>query len=366
MKIIRWIFLFINFIFIIFALLAFWSSSLSPEKLIIPAYFALIFPITLTVNVIFIVFWMIFKKWYFLFSLLLLVCSYPKLKVIFPVNLNTGTTEITDDGFSMLTYNTWMMGGIKKHTDKSPNKVIQHILNSDADIVCLQEFSVATNYLTHEDVLNIFKKYPHKHIYYKNKRTHRKSGIATFSKYPIIKKDLVDFPSQQNSAIFSDIVIGKDTIRLINCHLESNQLTEKDKAMPADLRKNFDAENLSNVTLHLSRKLGAAYKARAKQADVVAQYVKKSPYKTMVCGDFNDVPLSYSYTKIKGNMQDVFETLGFGFGNTFHENFYNFRIDYVFCDQNFIPLQMQREKVKYSDHYPLMCKLKINKNEITN
>ncbi len=340
--------------------MAFWGSSLSPEKFIIPAYFALIFPIILFVNFIFVIIWIIFRKWYFLLSLIFILLSYPKIKSVFPVNIFPKTQETADNSFTVMTYNTWMMGSMKKHTEKSPKNVIQYILDNDADIICMQEFSVATNFLTQEDIADIFRKYPHKHIYYKNNRKNRKSGIATFSRYPIIKKETIDYPSQQNAAIFSDIVIGNDTIRLINCHLESNLLTEKDKAIPMELRKNFDAETLSNVTVHLSRKLGTAYKTRAKQAEIVAGYVEKSPYKVMLCGDFNDVPLSYSYTKIKGNMKDAFETLGFGIGNTFHENFYNFRIDYIFYDQNFIPLHFQRDKVKYSDHYPLICKMKIN------
>lgn len=339
--------------------MAFWGSSLSPEKFAIPAYFALVFPIILFFNIGFVILWLIFRKWYFLFSLALLVLAYPKIKIAFPINIKTEVKEVSANTFSIMTYNTMYLGRQRKHTEKSPNKVIQHILDNDADIVCLQEFIVAANGLTEENVTKALKKYPYKHIYYKNKGKSQKSGVATFSKYPIIKKENLDIPSRVNSAVFSDIVIGKDTIRLINCHLESNKLTEKDKSMPSNLRKNFDVESFSNVTLHLSRKLGTAYKTRAKQADVIAGCVKKSPYKVMVCGDFNDVPLSYAYTKIRGNLQDAFETMGFGVGTTFHENFYNFRIDYILYDQNFIPLQFEREKVDYSDHYPLTCTLKI-------
>ena len=359
MKIIRWIFLVINFFFIFCALMAFWGSALSPEKFVVPAYFALIFPIVLFFNIGFVFLWMIFRKWYFLFSLVLLLFSSPKIKTVFPISIKSEAKEISDDSFSLFTYNTWALGRMEKHTEKSPNKVIQHIVNSDADIVCLQEFSVSPNFLTEAAVIKALKKYPYRHICYKRKRSYNDFGVATFSKYPIIKKETVDFPSNINSAIFSDIVIGKDTIRLINCHLESNRLTEQDKAMPANLRKKFDMENLSNVTMHLSRKLGAAYKIRAKQADMVAEYIENSPYKLIVCGDFNDVPLSYSYTKIRGNLQDAFETLECGIGATFHEKFYKFRIDYVLYDQNFIPLQFKREKVDYSDHYPLTCRLKI-------
>ena len=342
-------------------LMVFAGSNISPENALLPAYFTLVFPTILLANLFFIIFWIAFKKWYFLFSFVLLVLSYPWYKDAFPMNFNKKAKEIPAESFTLLTYNTWVMGQYKKHTKDSPNQVIQFVLDSDADIVCLQEFHVADkNFITHDEMTRIFKKYPYQHIYYKNKKTNRKSGIATFSKYPIIKKENIEYDSRQNASIYSDIIIKNDTVRLINCHLESNNLTEKDKAMPAELRKNFDTENISSTAVYLSKKLGTAYKKRASQADTISDIIKKSPYKVLVCGDFNDVPLSYTYTTVKGDLSDAFTTFGLGFGSTFHENLYNFRIDYIFYDQNFIPLQFKMNKVKYSDHYPLLCNIKTN------
>lgn len=365
MKLIRLIFLAINFAAIVCMLMVFIGSNVSPDTALLPAYFTLIFPIILLINIFFIVFWIVLKKWHFVYSFLLLILSYPFYKDAFPINFNNKEIkEVSDESFSLLTYNTWVMGQYKKHTKENPNEVIQFVLNTDADVVCLQEFHVSDkNFITHNEMIRVFKKYPYHHIYYKNKKTNRKSGIATFSKYPIIKKEDIEYDSDQNASIYSDIVIKNDTVRLINCHLESNKLTEKDKALPAELRKNFDAENISNTALYLSKKLGVAYKKRAHQADVISDIIKKSPHKVLVCGDFNDVPLSYAYSTIKNDLSDIFTKFGCGFGNTFHEKLYNFRIDYIFYDQNFIPLHFYMDKVKYSDHYPLLCRFRI-KNKL--
>lgn len=364
MKLIRSIFFIINFFAVFCLVMVLAGRVISPEKFVLPAYFTLIFPFILVLNAFFVMLWVALRKWHFLLSSLFLIFSYPLYKPAIPLHINKQVKELPEGSFSLMSYNTWMLGKYQKHTKDNPNNVIKHILDTDADIVCMQEFNVATdNFITHEEMINIFKKYPYKHIYYKNKKTNRKSGIATFSKFPIIKQQTIEIESGQNSAIYSDIIIKGDTVRLINCHLESNNLTERDKAMPMELRKNFDAENLSNVAGHLSRKLGNAYKTRARQADMIAGVAEQSPYKTIVCGDFNDVPLSYTYTTIKGEMTDVFSALGFGFGSSFHENLYKFRIDYMFCDQNFIPLQYQMDKVKYSDHYPLLCSLKTKEKK---
>lgn len=355
-KLIHGIFLILNFIVIFCAIMTYLGSSISPEKFLLPAYFALIYPFIIFLNLAFVIFWLILKKWYLLFSLLLIIFSIPQIKTIMPLHAQNDKQE--EDGFTIMSYNTAMLGGYQKHTANNPNKVVQHILDTDPDIVCIQEFSVSNDkFITHEDIFKIFKKYPYKHIYYKSKKSYRQAGNATFSKYPMINRQTIEYTSKFNSAILSDIVIGKDTIRVINCHLESNKLTEKDKAMPMELRKKFDAENLSSVTLHLSRKLGTAYRTRAEQADTVHELIEKSPYKIIVCGDFNDVPLSYAYTKVKGELQDTFVELGFGLGNTFNERFYKFRIDYILCDKNMTPLEFTIDKVPYSDHYPIHCRL---------
>jgi len=254
-----------------------------------------------------------------------------------------------------MTYNTRAFGRMKVHTKDSPNPVIQYILDNDPDIFCIQEFVVTRNQ-TEADVARIFSRYPYRHVHFQGNRYW---GIATFSKFPIINRGVVDIPARVNSAIYSDIVIGADTIRVFNMHLESNRLTESDKAMPLELRNNFDIENLTHVTRHLAQKLGAAYRVRAQQADILAQYIRNSPHSVIVAGDMNDVPLSYSYTTIRGNMNDVFVSLGSGFGITFYENLYKFRIDYIFSDQNFVPLYFRRDRVKYSDHYPLTAVFEI-------
>lgn len=353
-KLIHGIFLIINIVAIICVLMTYIGGHVSPEKFLLPAFFALFFPVTVIVNIIFILFWLILKRWYFLLSLAAITLSFSLIKATFPIHATPTEEFSSTDHFTLMTYNSAMLGGYKKHTEENPNKVIQHILDSDPDIICIQEFATVSGskYITHQEVLNIFKAYPYKHIYYKNNKS-VKSGIATFSKYPMIKKETIDLNSQSNGAIYSDIVIRKDTIRLFNCHLESNKLTGQDKAMPLELRQKFDTENLSNITLHLSRKLGQAYRIRARQADIIHNEIQSSQHKVMVCGDFNDVPLSYSYTKIKGNLEDAFGEAGTGLGTTFNETVYRFRIDYILYDEIFSLQEIQRDKIEYSDHYPL-------------
>lgn len=352
-----------NIVVVLCLLVLLLGSVVSPVKILFPAYFALISPVILILNVAFVVFWMLARKWAFMFSLSVLLLSASQVKEIFPVNF--GVVSPSDDSLKsvhILSYNMMMSGKLEKHTRQKPNKVIQYILDADADIVCLQEFMVSkrSEYLTKADMLRIFRKYPYKHICYVKSRTFKQNGIATMSKFPILNKQRINFRSKSNISIFSDININGTIIRVVNNHLESNRITENDKGMSFRLKDNFDAENLKDVTLHFSRKLGVAYRLRASQADMVSQSITESPYKVLVCGDFNDVPTSYAYTRVKGNLKDAFSETGTGFGWTFPQHYYGFRIDYVLYDSTaFKPLKLYMDKVTYSDHYPVLCDLQL-------
>ena len=360
--ILKWLMMSSNILVALLLLITLSGSVISPDKFIFPAYFSLTFPLVVILNVGFVLFWLLVRNWSFLISLSLLFFSATQINDTFPIHFGKTQTEIATQPIRILTYNTMMSGKLRKHTANKPNPVIQYILDSNADIVCLQEFTTSSNkdYITHEDMLRIFAKYPYRHIQYKQKVRHKRLGIATFSKFPIVNKQMVDYPSRFNVSIISDINVHGNVIRLVNNHLESNRLTEKDKDMPILLKDKFDAENLTGITIHFSKKLGMAYRLRANQADSIAKIVARSPHKVIVCGDFNDVPASYAYTKVKGSLKDAFTEIGRGLGWTFNDRYYHFRIDYVLYDSTaFAPLKYKMDRVKYSDHYPVLCELNI-------
>jgi len=360
--IVKWTMLAANLMAALLLVGALLSSHISPDKVIYLAYLNLIFPLIIITNVAFVVFWAFLRKWYFLISATLLVFSIKQINVTFPLNLGTSDnkTEV-NKSITILTYNTRMCGSVKKPLKNKPNKVLKYIKDTNADIVCLQEFTTYKNdnYLTGKDIDSLFRNYRYKYIYYKIETRYERLGVAIFSKYPIINKKAINYRSNSNSSVYADIKVGDQIIRVFNNHLESNRITENDKEMAKSLKNNLDAHNISGVTIHFSRKLATAYRLRAKQVDMVRDEIKKSPYKMIVCGDFNDVPTSYAYTQIKGNLLDAFTEKGTGFGWTFYDRFYHFRIDYILYDATFSPLQYKMDKVKYSDHYPVFCKMKI-------
>ena len=96
----------------------------------------------------------------------------------------------------------------------------------------------------------------------------------------------------------------------------------------------------------------------------VAEEIKKidTDY-VLVCGDFNDTPISYTHRTIQGPLQDAYAASGCGVGVTYNENFFWFRIDDILHSANMKPINCTVDKVRYSDHYPLWCYLQLKEGD---
>jgi endonuclease/exonuclease/phosphatase (EEP) superfamily protein YafD len=76
----------------------------------------------------------------------------------------------------------------------------------------------------------------------------------------------------------------------------------------------------------------------------------------IVCGDFNDVPYSFVYNTMLGDLVDGFKECGSGWMYTYRGN-KSVRIDYIFHDKSLKGLTYYRQDLSYSDHYPIYMKL---------
>ena len=102
-----------------------------------------------------------------------------------------------------------------------------------------------------------------------------------------------------------------------------------------------------------------AYIQRAGQVDILKEDIRSSPYPVIVCGDFNDTPVSYTYKTLSKGLSDVFIESGSGAGSTFRGNFPYVRIDYVLYSPGFYSYFYHTEKVDWSDHYPVITRFTI-------
>lgn len=255
----------------------------------------------------------------------------------------------TENTLKIMTYNTHGMMIGEQINDKK--KMLEYINQQDADIVCLQEVSVYKNpsYLTLPALRKAMKRYPYTYYDFKVYNSKRQFGNVVFSRYPLINKQTIRYESQSNISSQCDVVVNRDTLRLIVNHLQSYGLNREDLLLDT-----LSMDGLKNSTF--SQKLRTADRLRYQQAKQVKQAIREVPYPVIVVGDFNAIPLSRVYWRIKLGLRDTFIEGTFGLlGNTYKRKGIGVRIDYILCSRSLRAIDSKVDKqAKYSDHYPLV------------
>ena len=341
------------------------AQWVSPEKMGIPTYFVMLMPLWIVLMMGLIAFWLCFKKWgHAIVVIAVMALTFGQWRNVITLNKPFGRQQSTVNSqqstVKILTFNTHIFNN---HRDDSFEKIAEFIKESDADIVCLQEFGHYHRYGTSKkDILKFFDSiYPYRHIWFKNQNKWGENGLATFSRYPIVKKKKIEYKSADNISIYSDIVIDSDTIRLINNHLESNKLNKEDRKFAEKLIDESKKQEILDAGLKIGSRLVTGAKNRMQQASAVRQTIEETDHPTIALGDFNDVPLSFTYKTIKEDMQDAYAKGGnWGYHWTYNKSIMLFPIDHILASKEFeiTDCTVHRE-MKESDHYPMSCVLQI-------
>lgn len=338
------------------------SDRVPPDKGLIFAYLGLFFPFFCFFILCFTTYWLFLKKWNFFFvNLITILICWGSIQRYFPIHFQTKTVP-TENTIKVLTYNV-MSFAFQNHTNEKPNEILDYIANSGADIVCLQEYfeSKSGKQLSRAKIRQVLKMYPYYSISFTNTAPHYKSGLAIFSKYPISRSRPIKYESKNNGSSIHEITVNGKKMVLINNHLESFKLTSEDKSKYSEFIKNPGTELLEGIKGSFQQKLGPAFTTRAKQARKIREEIEKvqSDY-VLVCGDFNDTPISYAHRIIQGDLQDAFANSGSGLGVTYNRNVFRFRIDNILHSSNMKSFNCTVDKIYYSDHFPVWCYLQMN------
>ena len=240
---------------------------------------------------------------------------------------------------TVLTWNTCRLGDYKK-PDK--NEVLHYLMEQDADIICLQEVDVYKDaqFLTLAEVKQILrKKYRYSYLDFSIYDSRRQFGTMVWSKYPLINKQSIHYETRANISNRCDVVVGTDTFRLFNNHLESYNFTSSDLE---------DMDRIKNKWLR-------AYPLRNKQAQIVRKEIDNSPYPVIVVGDFNSPPFSFTYWHIARGLHDAWwSTHPWEWGATCEHLGFGMRIDYILCSDPLVPIRCEVSKVPGSEHKPVI------------
>ncbi len=329
-----------------------YSPHISPLRHPYWSCLGLVFPLLALGNGVFCVYWALVRRKVLFLPVLFFLFVWTPLRSYIPFNRPIQAQE-GDETISLLTYNTMNLFTEKREKGKSIFPSLEYIKESDADIVCVQEFPL---YLK-EQFKAMRGQYPHQAML----TLSGGNGLVCFSKFPILSHEKMDYPSESNGSMVLRIRYKNDTILVINNHLESNRINDKDKTAYNDLIEKPSKDNLLSKGRTLLRKLGKAVSIRSVQADSIARYVArhKRPL-TIVCGDFNDSPVSYTHRVAGEGLTDAYMERGNGVGFTYNKSRMYFRIDHIFVNDGFEVLQCTVDKsISSSDHYPMKALLRV-------
>lgn len=262
-----------------------------------------------------------------------------------------GKEEATasENGIKVLTYNLgrYTGGGRKVTQNESVSGIRAYLAEQDADIVCLQEFAVADT----AALSPYLPDYPYRarHLFKGN----RYFGNLTLSKYPIRHVESLTFPDSRNLCLVTDIDLGGRTLRVYNCHLESYSIS-----FTSLVKRLFRKDHFTDEVMQVHGRVREATRRRSEQVQKLLESESKSPWPNLVCGDFNDSPLSYTYHSLTQTKKDSFVEAGTGFSSSYSVLWPMLRIDYILLPQDYSALRHTTDRVPWSDHYPVTAEIK--------
>lgn len=367
------ILLFFNSLAILALFIVYISARVNPSVFWPIALPGLVYHFILIINIGFVLLWIVRRRLFFLFSLLAILLGYSHVLNLVSFSSTSKPLPQSGKNLHVLSYNVrvfdlynykpnWQLNFTQR------NNIFRFLEEEDFDIICFQEFvHDASKAFKTLDTIPLFLNARYTHAEFtRSSKNINFFGLATFSRYPIVNKGVIDFPNHSgNHCIYSDIKIGADTIRVYNVHFASIGLSSEDFLF---------VENMINVdqipernyfrrgSLRILRRLRDAYQQRGVQANLVAQHIDQSPFPVILAGDFNDTPASYAYRLFSQRLNDAFHS-GKGTGQTYRWFLPGFRIDYILHSDEFTPYNFRTGRQEYSDHFPVSVWLNFDKNE---
>ena len=357
-----------NVVVAIIFLFACANAFLYPEKWWFVSLLGLAFPFLLLLVFGFFIFWLFLsaRRWS-LISLVAMIIGWQNIHALVALNFSAGFK--TEKPAGSLRVISWNLRSWDEFTTAKPGasghrqKMMQFIKQQNADLMCFQEFYESHQSKDQPGIISYIQQQLHYPYYYFSRDYQQpdglyEAGVAIFSRYPIINTFQQKFKKSSNqhtaeSLIAADIDVNGKTIRVFTTHLQSVLFQHR------DFRSIQIIENAEDSMLQASKsivkKLKRAYGFRCSQADMVREISDTSSYPVIICGDFNDVPNSYTYFRILGNKQDAFIKKGFGIGRTYVNLSPTLRIDYIFAAPELNVLQCKRFTPPYSDHHPVVA-----------
>ncbi len=356
-----------NIVVAVLFLLGCYASSFNATKFWFLGLLTLASLYLLLILIIFFIFWLFVKPKLVFISFIAIALAWNPLGQIIKIK------QGEDFKIAKLPNSIRVMSWNVEHFDilehkthpETKQEMLDLIIKYSPDVACFQEMvggdfdSSAINY-----VPRIARQLNYQYYYYSyDKRDDfdgkHHYGIITFSRLPIIQKYTYSSPERNYNSIFQsiDVAENNDTFRVFNVHLQSLKFSDVSRQYIEDptLKGEIDIEKSKNII----SKFKTGFAKRKTQSERVKKALNESPYKVIICGDFNDVPNSYAYNTIGKGLKNAYAEKGTGIGRTFSSISPTLRIDNIFVNGKMMVEQFVRIKKKLSDHFPIVADVQV-------
>ncbi len=336
------------------------APFIAPTRTQIPAFLNLAFPILLIFAFALLILLVLYRKWVLLgVHVLLLIFSWGYIRSYCPINTGSGLSK--DRDLRVMTYNVMEFRECDPITGRP--RVADVIQHYSPDIVCLQEGRFSMNEQKNRRMLKqVFgAEYPYIHSI-------AQKGLTILSRYTIAEDESIYYDSYRNGSHIYLLRLDNDlTLLLVNNHMESYSLGHREKKRFKDYIRALRLRDIPGQFLEIKHRLGPMLNqrsgaARKVRSDTESAETKYTPQATIVLGDLNDTPMSYTYHQLRDTRADAFASTGCGIGVTYNEPPLAFRIDHLFYGGALKAIGSKIPQTKgCSDHHPLIVDFVIRK-----
>lgn len=331
------------------------SSYINPIRFAWLSFFGLTFWVILFYNMAVLVLLLLMrsrKVWIAVFTLLVAIPGIYK-------SFSTGRSHEGGE-LRVMSYNVM---NFTDQYDKSKSSmevasdIARMVKEYDPDVLCVQEFTYFTGKGQNSSVTGFGEMVGMPYQRYNTKSNF--CGNVIFSKYPVSAlEENMPLAKEEDYGTVAKVDAGeKGVFYLLCCHLVSFQLTDREITA---ITEHNNKEQMEEYGKSIVSKLRAAYVKRSTQVALMLEAIPHDERPIILCGDFNDTPLSYTYHQInRAGFTDGFVKTGRGIGRTYAGKLPLLRIDYVWGNGQIEPMAFKRLKVKGSDHYPVMMDFNI-------
>lgn len=263
-----------------------------------------------------------------------------------PLNFSS---EPPSEALTVLSYNVENFCNAQP-SEADGNPISSYVERLRPDIFCFQEGAMAPTRFDGEVRDRLHPLLPHF-----DSLNAAGNVIGCFSRYPIVGKEEICRHKSNGAVAFKLLYAGGDTLIVVNCHLESMHLSQEDRDRYHEMVKRRDLRDSEGSPHRILSKIARSSVERARQADSIAAFLQRNKGRSVIlCGDFNDTPISYTHHRIASQLTDAYTASGNGLGRSFNRDAIIVRIDNMMCSDDWRPYACTIDRsISCSDHYPI-------------